>query len=126
MNLNRLIQIAFALKGKSYCGGRSWHVSFILKKSKILSIGINNYNKTHPKLKKFNYHSFSGLHSEMSAVIKLGHDDCSNLNLVNIRIDNNNKLALSRPCKFCRENFLPSLNFNDILYTDEHGKFVNM
>lgn len=122
MRFERLTEIAYALRGKHDSNGRAWHCSFILKKSKILSIGLNNYVKTHPKLKELGYSSMSGIHSELSACIKLGMMDCNGLTIVNFRIDNNNKLNLSKPCRHC-ERLIKALNFSSIYFTNENGMF---
>ena len=124
MNLNRLIEISYALKGKTISGGRNWHCAFILNKSKILSIGVNSYYKTHPKANELGYPVFSGIHAELAACLKLGLTDCSKYHIVVIRIDRGNKLNLSKPCKSCAR-LLNGLNFglNNIIYSTSAGGF---
>lgn len=124
MNLNRLIEISYALKGKTLSGGRNWHCAFVLNKSKILSIGVNAYHKTHPKANELGYPVFAGIHAELSACLKLGLTDCSKYHIVVIRIDNENKLNLSKPCKSCARLLL-GLNFNkeNIIYSNNNGQF---
>ncbi len=120
MNFGRLIEIGYALAEKTAETGRCNHITIITKKSKILSIAQNNYNKTHPQLKRFGYHPHNRLHSEMNAALKLGLVDCSGLTLVNLRINNNNQLDNSCPCFGCR-NLIKSLNFKNAYYTNEFG-----
>ena len=123
MNLPRLIEIAYALKGKnSNNGGRCFHVCFILNKSKIISIGLNTYFKTHPKIRELGYPIEAGLHAELAACLKLGLTDCSKYDIVVVRIDNQNKLNLSKPCRAC-EKLLLGLNFNKVIYSNEMGGF---
>lgn len=122
MNLSRLTEIAHAFKGRAITGGRNFHIAFILNKSKIISIGVNNYLKTHPAISKLGYPVFSGIHAELSACIKLGLTNCAGYDMVVMRIDNENKVNLSKPCKSCAR-MLAGLNFNSIVFSNESGKF---
>lgn len=122
MNFNRLTEIAYALKTKNIQTGRAFHVTFILNKSKISSIGINNYFKTHPRIKEFNYSPHKKVHSELRAALNLGLSDCSGLTLVNVRINNNNQLDNSAPCRGCTD-LLSQLSFKNVYHTNGHGQF---
>ncbi len=127
MNFNRLIEIAYALREKTVITGRCAHITIILNKSKILSIATNNYNKSHFEMRRFGYKKYHGIHSEMRAALKLGLDSCNGLVLVNFRIDNNNRLANSRPCLAC-SNLIRELSFKSVYYSDSYGqiqKFIN-
>ena len=109
INFKRLEEIARALK-PVYQSGRTFHVTAVYKKNKMLCIAHNNYNKKHP------YHKFgvykplkdgsenytAGIHSECAALIKLGMEDCSDLTFVNIRIGSDGKTAISKPCDNCQ------------------------
>ena len=122
-DFKRLTEIAFTLLDKTSLG-RCQHFSFILNKSKILSIGINDYKKTHPKTKEFNYHPNAKVHSEMAASLRLGLD-CAGLTIVNIRIDKQNKITNSCPCSGCQD-LIKSLKFRCVYYSNEYGQFVKM
>ena len=74
----------------------------------MICIANNDYSKLHP------YHKFgeykpalktdkyiSGIHSECAAIIKLGLTDCSHLTFVNVRINNHDNVAISKPCANC-------------------------
>lgn len=132
MNLNRIIEISFALAGKCRHTKRCRHYSFIFENKKLLSIGINS-PKTHPLNLKYNYinkqknniSEVVGTHSELSAVIKLGLDDYSGLILVNTRINRNNKLDYSFPCNGCMD-MIKQLNFEKVVYSDKEGKFLEL
>jgi deoxycytidylate deaminase len=126
---NRIVEIAYALKPK-YATGRSFHVTGIFNKNKIISIGINNYRKTHPKSYEFikdevvnegDY--FPSIHSELSAILKLSVEDCSDFTFFNVRIDKNNQINNSRPCSGCVK-LLKQVGFNHFFYSDEKGAFV--
>jgi len=89
--------VSYALINKHNADLRCSHFSFILDKTRLISIGLNSL-KTHPHNLKYNYinknkekiSDIVGTHSELSAVIKLGEEDCSGLTLVNTRINRNN------------------------------------
>lgn len=125
---SRLTEISLALKPKHQTG-RTFHVTFVLDKSKIVSIGINNLNKTHPKTHKFNYKTFekdstymTSLHSEMDAWLKLGQQNCSHLTFVNVRINNNNKLDFSYPCSGCL-SLMSQIGFKDFYFSSKDNSF---
>lgn len=56
-------------------------------------------------------------HSEISAILKLGKEDCSDIEFFNIRIDNNGNIASSKPCANCM-NMLRTMGFKRIYYTN--------
>jgi hypothetical protein len=122
MDLKRITEIGYALREKSITGGRNFHASFILNKSKLLSIGVNRYNKSHPKNQEFGYSPMAGIHSEMAACLKLGLTDCSSLGIVNVRINRNGQLSNSCFCKGC-SNLVKYLNFKEAFFTNDGGKF---
>lgn len=123
INFKRLENIASAMK-PLHQDGRSFHVTFAYNGSKLLTIGTNQYSKSH-KYHKFGhyvsrYHEGfyqSGIHSEVMAITKLGLDDYRNITFVNIRIDNNNKCAISKPCKNC-ERILSEFGYRYLYYYD--------
>jgi len=122
INFSKLEEITRALKHSKQTG-KCFHTTFAFKGSKLLAIGINNYTKQHP-LHKFGPYKSSkggdykaGIHSEVSAIIKLGLEDCSAITFVNLRIDNNNKLAKSCPCINC-QRVLDQLNYKNIWFYD--------
>ncbi len=119
MDFKRYVNLSYALVNQK--AHRCFHTSFIVRKGKILAIGINQI-KTHPKIRAYGYHSLCGLHSELDAALKLGLTDCSNLTLVNIRIDGQNKVNMSKPCRFC-QRLIRDLNFKQVFYSNEHGEF---
>ena len=120
-NFSRIVEIGRALKDKG-SRKKNWHLSAILNKSKILSIGVNDYTKTHPKLREFKYHPLAKIHSELNACLKLGLTDCSGLTIVNIRIDKNENLNNSCYCFGC-SNLVRYLGFKQAFFTDEDGNF---
>ena len=129
MNFNKIIEVTYALINKHNADLRCRHFSFIMDRSKIISIGLNSL-KTHPKNLKYNYvnklnqniSDIVGTHSELSAVIKLGKEDCSGLTLVNTRINRNNELDFSAPCSGCCD-MIKQLNFKNVYFSNAQGKF---
>ena len=128
INFKRLEEISKALK-PVHQSGKSFHVTAVYRKNKMLCIGHNNYNKDHPYHKFGEYHPIkggkysAGIHSEISALIKLGLDDCSDLTFVNLRIDNNGKPAISKPCDNC-QRVLDQIGYRKLWFYDGE-KYVN-
>jgi deoxycytidylate deaminase len=125
--IKKCIEITRALRQDKE-SGRSFHTTFIFDKNKLLTIGFNNYKKLHRHHKFGAYKGtkdnpdkyIAGIHSEIDAIIKLGRTDCSKLTFLNIRIDNNNKPNISKPCENCFR-VLQGLGFKQIYYIDSLG-----
>ncbi len=120
MNFDRLVDIARKIRPDNHY--RLYHVTFILKKKKIVSVGINQ-SKTHPKSLQLGYKGHQWRqHSELRAWLAYGKDDCSNCVFVNVRIDNNGNLANSRFCLGC-QHLLSMVGFKKAFFTNEKGQF---
>lgn len=126
---NRLVEITRALYPlHTHNSGRCFHTCFILKSGKILTIGINNSNKTHAKNLKFDYFAKNGtdlrheigIHAEMSAIIRGRREDYSDYTFVNIRINSEGKTLFSAPCRGCSSIFRQT-GYKKIYYTTENG-----
>jgi deoxycytidylate deaminase len=126
---DRLISIAKDLKS-THQSGRAHHVGFLLKKSKIIKIAVNNYNKTNRvsaqyKLTKLtnNKNFVAGIHCENALLSKMKFvKDLSPYKMVVIRINNNNKLSNSCPCVNCLEMLLKR-NIKSIYYSTDQETF---
>lgn len=120
--LTKAIEISLALKPKMQTG-RCFHTTFAWEKNKLLAIGVNNYTKPHPAAKFGAYkptkegttHYQSGIHSEISALLKLGIENCSKIEFLNLRIDNNGNLGYSCPCPNC-SGVLATVGFKKLFY----------
>jgi deoxycytidylate deaminase len=107
-NFNRLVEIAKSLK-ETYQNGKFFHVSFVLKGGKIIVTGFNNYNKQNnssitylPTKKADSANYIAGIHSENMVLGKIKHrTDCSDLTIVNVRINNMGEVSMSQPCPNC-------------------------
>lgn len=76
------------------------HVSLILHKNKIISIG-RNYFKTHPIAKEIGY-PFDEMHSELDAFRKVPKNlRDENLILLNFRFNQFGEMRMARPCNLC-------------------------
>ena len=74
------------------------HVSLIVRKGDIVSVGINKI-KTHPLAKKYGYR-YNEMHSELDALLKYkGSKD--KLVLVNFRFNRFGDMRMSKPCCLC-------------------------
>ena len=96
------------------------HVSLIVRKNEIVSVGTNNF-RTHPLAKKYGYR-FDEVHSELDALLRYkGPKD--NLVLVNYRFNRFGDMRMSKPCCFC----LPwcSAVFDEMWYSTNEG-MVNL
>lgn len=94
------------------------HISFIIYRDTIVSIGINN-NKTSTKSFHLGYR-YSDMHSELDAWIKVPKNMRNlDLNICNFRMNNSEQLRDSKPCKICT-SWCCAL-FDKVYYTDRNG-----
>jgi deoxycytidylate deaminase len=122
--LNRSIALSYSLCpiNQEY---RTSHIAFLVKNGKIVKIGWNK-NKTTPKNLHHPYHSGrTGIHAEMSAIIKSGKDDLSNYEMIVIRVNREGKIANSCPCVGCK-SVLKQFGINDVWYSNQQGNVVKM
>jgi hypothetical protein len=109
--LREATRIAFEKHGSHPMKGRGYTVfSFAVEKNKILGFGVNNRDRTVPA--HFGYDKRSrgwGIgfetaeHSEISAWRKCRGLITGHFDLINIRITDGGKIALSCPCSCCIE-----------------------
>ena len=109
---------------------KTFHTTFIVKKNRIQKIGINNSDKTHPANLKYGYigkegkdiRTMVGIHSELSAILKYGKEDCSDCVFVNVRIDKNGNPTIAKPCRGCQD-LLKQIGYKKVYFTNEKGIF---
>ena len=109
--MHRYVNFAKALFQKgATSNGKTFNVCFAVKKSRVLAIGINDYSRVmsgwckplKTVYKKYGEKSYQpSLHAEMSAILKLGLEDCSDICFYNVRLDKNCHCRNSEPCKNC-------------------------
>lgn len=94
------------------------HLSLVIAKNRIVSIG-RNYFKTHPKAYKLGY-LYNEMHSELDAFRKIPHQHKNKkLTLVNVRMNSDGELRMSKPCPVCMGWCIEV--FDRIYYTDNEG-----
>lgn len=105
-----------------YCHGRCRHVSFLVCRNKIQSIGLNSYIKTHTKAAQFG-HFGANIHSELGAIVNAPKNlDINRMTLYNIRIKTNGIVSLAAPCSCCTKLIL-AYNIRRVYYTNNSGDF---
>lgn len=89
------------------------------KKDRILSIGVNNYNKSHPVMKlyaeKYDNPNKIYLHAEINALVSLPYGK-KPYSIYISRIGFNNKPLLAKPCKIC-QRAIEDAGIKNIYYT---------
>ena len=117
--LYRCVDLAHAMvhKPQSYFK----HFSFVMKGTKIISIGWNNTYKCTKINNKIIQYPFWGTHSECEAVSKLSDlNICRKATMVNVRINNQGQIRMSMPCKTCM-HLLKNVGFSRVYYTTNDG-----
>jgi len=124
----KYVEITKALMADNFTA-KTFHTTFIVKKNKIQKIGINN-DKTHPANLRYSYRGkdgtdirrYVGVHSELSAILKYGKEDCSDCTFINVRIDKNGDTAISKPCEGCQDLFR-QVGFKRVFFSNNNNKF---
>ena len=103
------------------------HITFICKRNKIFSVGLNS-KKTDPITKKYKYR-FQTTHSEISSIKNfqwpISKIEQEGLVIVNVRVMANNTMGLSKPCKNCRI-LIRDVGFSRCYYTNDDGNFEEL
>lgn len=133
--MHRYVNLAKALFRKGATShGRTFNVCFIVKKSQVIAIGLNDYDRNmsgynrrlKTVYKKYGEKSYvPSLHAEVSAILKAGVDDCSSLSFYCIRLDKGCHCQNSQPCANCM-NLLNSLKAKNIYFYDRDMRICEM
>ena len=126
--LNRIIEIAKCLKPEKQ-SGQHYVVAGAMLGSRLVGLGFNDYNKEHPRHKFGEYKPTRGdsknykpsLHAETDLLRRLKHDP-QDVTFYVVRIDNNNQVALARPCKNCFGVF-QKYGYKKIIYSINEKTF---
>lgn len=131
--LQKSLELARALYPSAFQELRTFHVSVLWNKNRLLSVGVNR-RSTHPRNlinKKFNREGLDISSekltcAEMAAFLGLGKQrynlDFSKVIMVNLRYDRNYRLSMSKCCSSC-QNLVKFLGLKRVYYTDDQGKF---
>lgn len=124
MNFNRYLEIAQSLKDID-TGGKK-HFSFIARKNRIMSIGINNEKKTDTIAKAHNFPYFYR-HSELAAIKRFPDAPffLKNCILINVRINKFGVPMMSKPCQYCLQA-IKLFDFRKVFYTNKIGEFEEL
>jgi hypothetical protein len=125
--IQRCIQIAQTVMPEKK-SGKYFHVTFLLRKGKILVWAANDYTKAHLSSRFGDYKptktggSYNAcLHSEVAAVRtftnKFRNTDMRKITLFNVRLDHNGKPCFAAPCVNCQRNIVDPLNFKEVEFT---------
>lgn len=126
--LNRIIELAKCLKPEKQ-SGQHYVVAGAMLGSRLVALGFNDYNKEHPRHKFGEYKPTRGdsqnykpsVHAEIDLIRRLKHDP-QDVTFYVVRIDNNNQVALARPCLNCQKQF-DKLGFRRIIYSISNNEF---
>ncbi len=89
------------------------------KRGKVISVGHNLLNKTHPLLRR--YDAFKTLHAEASALLFYKHPEhFKGASLLVYRETKNGKLANARPCHMCTK-LIKLYGLKRVYYTNDQG-----
>lgn len=94
----------------------------IVQRKKMISLGINYRNKTHPVAKKFDPHKT--MHAEIHAITRaVNKEQLIGSTVVVYRQDNNGNQAMARPCMMCQK-VLKHYGIKYMLYTNDKGTWT--
>lgn len=128
---SKYIELAHALFNPDH-ELRTFHVSFVLYKNRIVSVGINNVKTSPVNLKNPRYgrggeniSTFKGSCSEWVALSKL--KNMTNIPfgkcvLINVRLNKNKQIAISKPCDSCA-SLLEFFDIRKVFFTTNNGVF---
>lgn len=129
--IEQSLDIALSLLPKAkrarHTKNKFFHFAFGFKKSKLLAIGQNNPEKTHPQAlmlaKRFNTdteHPY--LHAETDLISRLWgkHYIDNSLKMVIVRLNKHGQLRCSKPCEKCQQ-ILEALDITKIWWSDDNG-----
>ena len=110
----RFFKLAQAISKKSSSNPRVGCV--IVKKNKVVGLGFNNRNKTHPKAKNIGHR----IHAELHAIIGVSADDLHGAHVYVFREYADGELAMTKPCACCQA-VLESAGVKKVFYTTYGG-----
>lgn len=122
------VDVAKALCSNGFeSNGRTRNFCFAYFHSKLFKIGMNDYSRTMlgyirqfgTEYKKYGNEKYKpSLHAEISCLLRLGRDDCSDLDFFSVRIDKNGRHMFSKPCANCAR-ILHQVGFKHVYFFDQ-------
>lgn len=132
--MSKYVNVAKAMLSRGCTSnGRTFNVTFASFHGKVLSIGWNDMSRRiryvrqfRTDVKHYGEPSYNlSLHGEISCLLKLGYEDCSDIDFFSIRIDRNGHCCNSQPCKNC-ERILKMVGFKHVYYFDENMRMKSL
>lgn len=109
---------------KDCISGVNKHLSFVVRQNRIISIGWNDYSKTHPLSAKLG-HFLGCRHSEVHAYVRLRNKNLlPYCDFVNVRVNSLGEIGMSRPCENCYRFLCEWLRPKRLYYTNRKGQFI--
>lgn len=119
---NKYIQIAIEAAKTNPSRFRLAAVA-VNRQGKVCAIGVNS-SKTHPRqarlAKQYGHQDQIGLHAELSALIKSREKIHS---LIVVRLLNDGRLAMAKPCAICSEAIRVA-GVRNVVFGNEYGSFT--
>lgn len=117
---NRLLDMSF--ERLHMIDGKTKHFTFLVNKNRIVHMGWNDYNTSHPILQKLGY-GLKKLHSEVAAILPFRNNlqSLAGMDIVNTRVNTFGEIKLSKPCIICA-HWVGMVGFKNIYYTDNDGE----
>lgn len=103
-------------------GLRNFKLGAVLFDKGVIVSAKGNCTKTHPALRY--YTPWPILHAESRAILSHGLDNCHNLELMVVRINQTGDLTMSKPCKVCQE-LIKDVGIKRVWYSDWEGRIVS-
>lgn len=126
MNVTKLLATTQTRSSK-----RCNHVAIVTKKGRVICVGTNS-DRTHPLAKILKKKKQSETQcAELNAALKIGLShkeglpDFSKLTMTVMRIGNDGRLKMSRPCAGCCL-LLTQCGFKRVLYSNHEGVFEEL
>lgn len=126
------VELSYALYDEVENGHRCKHFSLVFYKDRVITIATNNkktspWNLRNPKINRqgIDISHLKGSCSELRATLQLKRKTNIPYNkcvLVNVRINKNRKIDISKPCTGCL-NLLKFINYKSVFYTNKNGQF---
>lgn len=94
----------------------------LVQKNRIISVGANFIQKTHPITKAHDKTGFKTLHAEVNCLLKLkkNKEKLYGATIIVYRQNKQGQLSMARPCEMCR-SILKSFGISKMIYTVNGG-----
>ncbi len=123
MNQENIIKLAVlqAQKVESRYNNNFRLGSVLFSKNKIINVGRNYPNRTHPKSTTL----FQKVHAEFDCVWGVPRNYLYKSDLLVVRIGTKNNLTMSKPCKYCME-LLFNCKIRNVFWSNEVGNIESL